>query len=261
MAQETFAYKGIVVPRGPTVPAAVILHMRLQLRRIVAPRAIWPYLLIILGVALGSLGLVRLSLASGGAFITYFQSFALRAVALIALGLATAAVRSDTDAGTMGYYLLRPRAEIGLPLGRWLATAAATTLLGWLLAAAILVSTAGTLLMPPAAYVVRMLVAIALAATAYNGIFLLIAAVFRAGAAVGLVWLVAVDLVTGSLSGNLSLLAPTHYLAVLSAPAPDRGLWAQGEAGSLAAAAVGLCVLAAFGLAGTLLRFRGDPPR
>ncbi len=261
MAEKTFTYAGVAVPPGPSIAVAIALHARLQLRRIFALRAIWPYLLIVLGVALGSLGLVRLSLANAGAYVAYFQTFALRAVALMALGLATAAVRSDTDAGTMAYYLLRPRAEIGLPLGRWLATVAATSMLGWLLAGAVLLSTAGTMLTPNFAYVLRMFLSVVLAAIAYNGVFLLIAALFRAGAAVGLVWLVAVDLVTGSLSGNLSLLAPTHYLAVLSAPAPEQGLWQQGEVASLAAAALGLCVLAVVGLAGTLLRFRGDPPR
>lgn len=261
MADKDFEYAGMPVPSGPSAVGGVLLHARLYLLRCLAPRALWPYALIALAVAVGALGLVRLSLADAGAFVAYVQTFALRGVALVALGLATAAVRADTDAGTMTYYLMRPRAAIGLPLGRWLAVWTVATLLGWFMCGAVLASSFGTLLAPPAAYALRMFVSVPLGAAAYASIFLLIAAIFRAGAAIGLVWLVAVDLVTGSLSGNLSLLAPSHYLSVLCAAAPERGLWGDSEGVALAGAALGLCVLAGTALAGVLLRFRGDPPR
>ena len=261
MADKDFAYAGVSVPPGPSVSGAVLLHARLYLLRCLAPRALWPYALIALAVAVGALGLVRLSLADAGAFVAYVKTFALRGVALVALGLGTAAIRADTDAGTMTPYLMRPRAAIGLPLGRWLAVWTTSTLLGWLMCGAVLASSMGTPLAPPAAYALRMFVSVPLAAAAYAAIFLLIAASFRAGAAIGLVWLVVVDLVTGSLSGNLSLLAPSHHLGVLCAAVPEHGLWADGEGQALAGAALGLGLLAVAALTGVVLRFRGDPPR
>lgn len=274
----SWRYDGIALPLRLGTASAVLLHAGLHLKRLAQPRALWPYLLIAVGVAAGGLGLVKLALSDPSAPIEYFRKFLLRGEALCALGLATAAVRADADAGALQYWLLRPRAAVALPIGRWLAVVAAVTGLGWLMALSVLGATAGTILMPPGEFVVRMLLSVPLAAMAYSAIFLWIASTVRAAAATGLLWLVLVDLGLASLSTTVGLIAPSQYLGTFIAGAPDASLIDTlkarvGAAAGLATAgtatatwqhvtgaAAGLLLLAGAGLAGAVWRFRGNPP-
>lgn len=271
-------YDGAPLPHRLRPIEATVLHAGLHLRRLAQPRALWPYLLIAVAVSAGGLGLVKLALSDPSAPIEYFRKFLLRAVALSALGLASAAVRTDADAGALQYWLLRPRAALALPVGRWLAVVVAVTGLGWLMSLAVLGATAGTILMPPGEFIVRMLLSIPLAALVYSAIFLLIASTVRAAAATGLLWLVIVDLALASLSTTVGIVAPSQYLGTFIAGAPDASLIDTlkakvGAAAGLATAATatatwqhvagaaaGLVLLTGAALGGVVLRFRGNPP-
>ncbi len=207
---------------APMSPAgAALLHARLYLARITQPRAIWPYLLLIGLAAAGGLGLARWSLINAQALQTYVNGYALRGLALCALGLGVAAIRADTDGGALGYYLLRPRAHFALPLGRWLATSLATAALGLGLIAAITLAAMGTPLHFDSALLMRMLVGVLLSAAVYPAIFMLIALFFRNASAMGLGWLVVFDLLFPQLADSFSvgttiaLLSPSHHLTQL----------------------------------------------
>lgn len=207
------------VPMSPL--SAMLLHARLYLARVAQPRAIWPYLLLIGLAAAGGLGLARWSLINAQALQTYVNSYALRGLALCALGLGIAAIRSDTDGGALGYYLLRPRAHFALPLGRWLATGLATAALGFGLIGAISLAAMGTPLHFDSALLARMLLAVVLSASVYPAIFMLIAIYFRNASAMGLGWLVVFDLLSPQLADSFSvgttiaLLSPSHHLTQL----------------------------------------------
>jgi hypothetical protein len=197
-----------------TVPA-IALHAGLHLRRLARPRQLWPYGLILLGTVLGSLALVRLSLSEPGALVKYFETIVLRAEALCALGLATAAIRTDADAGTLGLFLLRPRAPVALPVGRWLAVGLAVTVAGGLMLAGLVASAVGTTMQPDVGTLVRMALAVALDGFAYAAIFLCLACWFKSAAAAGLAWFGVADLVLPPLSDTVARISPSHHLQLL----------------------------------------------
>lgn len=210
-----WSYADAPRPRRLGTGYAIVLHAALHMRRLADLRVLWPWLLVTVGVVLGGLGLVRLSLSDPTAWQTYVKTFALRAEALIAMGLATAAIRGDADAGALGAFLMRPRAPVALPLGRWLAVSVAVALAGLAMLGGLVATAAGTTMMVEGAALGRMTLAVVLDAFTYSAIFLCIACWLRSAAAVGLGWFAVADLVLPPLSGSVAYLSPAHHLGLL----------------------------------------------
>ncbi|MFZ4578580.1 MAG: hypothetical protein ACOYOB_09330 [Myxococcota bacterium] len=252
MPEPAFTYTGVAAPASPTLPGAILLQWGLHLRRATALRASWPYLLLAVAVVAGSLGLVQLALAQRAAIQEYFSVFVLRACALAALGMATSALRGDADSGALALHLLRPRAAVALPLGRWAAVVILVASLGLLMLGGMLLATAGTVLAPSWAAVARMAAAVVLAAMAYTSIFLAISAHFKAAAGMGLLYLVAGDVVAPSLPGPVGIVSVQAHLARWLPAAADEAWSARGVESLTAVAA--LLALAAAGVAVTVWR-------
>jgi hypothetical protein len=208
-------YATAPVPKRLATGAAIALHAGLHLRRLANPRALWPYALILVGTVLGSLALVRLSLSEPTALVKYFETIVLRAEALCALGLATAAIRNDADAGALGLFLLRPRAPVALPVGRWLAVGLTVTVAGGLMLGGLVLSAAGTTMQAPGPTLLRMLLAVVLDGFAYAAIFLSLACWFKSAAAAGLAWFGVADLVLPPLSDAVARFSPSHHLQLM----------------------------------------------
>ena len=113
-----------------TLPAATAVHMQVQLARTLRLRTLWPWLAVTLAVTLGGGAIVHFSVESADRFADYVDSWGIRAIALVALGLGTAAVRQDAEAGALSFFLLRPQAKTALPIGRWLAVSLVAGALG-----------------------------------------------------------------------------------------------------------------------------------
>jgi ABC-type transport system involved in multi-copper enzyme maturation permease subunit len=273
-----WSFRDVRAPSGPSWVGATVLHATLHLRRLLDLRTLWPWLLLLAALVAASLGLVRLALADPSAIVEFFRKFALRGEALVALGLGTAAVRGEADAGAIGYWLLRPRAHVALPLGRWLAVVLATAAFGLLMTLGTLATTWGTILQPPSETVARMLIAAGLAALVYPAVFVWIGSTFKSAAAAGLAWLVAGDLAGALVSDSLRAISPAHHLGIVVVGSADRTLTDQlvdqvrTMAGKAAAqlpeagwgptlGAIGaLAALTAVALGLALWRFRRDPP-
>jgi hypothetical protein len=244
MPEPAFTYTGVPAPASPGLPGAILLHLGLHLRRAAALRLVWPYLLLAVAVVAGSLGLVQLD----------FAVFVLRACALVALGMATSAVRGDADSGALALHLLRPRASVALPVGRWAAVAVLVASLGLLMLGGMLLTTAGTILAPSWAAVARMAVAVVLAAMAYSSIFMAISAHFKAAAGMGLLYLVVGDVVAPSLPGLVGVVSVQRHLTHWLPAAADEAWLARGfESATAVAALLGLAVA---GVVWTVVRFR-----
>ncbi|MSP91586.1 MAG: hypothetical protein EXR79_07260 [Myxococcales bacterium] len=273
-----WSWRGIERPAAPTTVGAIALHAQLHLGRVIKPATLWPYALLLAAVVAGSLGLVRLALSDATAIVEYFRHFALRGEALVALGLGTAAVRGEADAGALAYWLLRPRAPIALPLGRWLAAALVTAAFGLLMTAGTLASTWGTVLEPPPETVRRMVLAALLGALVYPAIFLWIGATLRHAAAAGLAWFILGDFVAPLVSDTARLASPAHHLSLVVAGVADATLTDQladsvrrmaGKSvpalpeagwGPTLEAALAVALLTAVALALCLVKFQRDPP-
>jgi hypothetical protein len=254
MPEPAFTYTGVPAPASPGLPGAILLHLGLHLRRAAALRLVWPYLLLAVAVVAGSLGLVQLALAQRAAIQEYFAVFVLRACALVALGMATSAVRGDADSGALALHLLRPRASVALPVGRWAAVAVLVASLGLLMLGGMLLTTAGTILAPSWAAVARMAVAVVLAAMAYSSIFMAISAHFKAAAGMGLLYLVVGDVVAPSLPGLVGVVSVQRHLTHWLPAAADEAWLARGfESATAVAALLGLAVA---GVVWTVVRFR-----
>ncbi len=211
----TWTYASAPKARRLTAGPAIALHAGQHLRRIGNLRQLWVYALIVVAVVLGNLALVRFSLSEPSAMRTYFESFVLRAQAMCALGLATAAIRADADAGALGLFLLRPCAPVALPIGRWLAVGAMVALAGLLMVLGLAATAAGTTMMVDLGVLGRMTLAVLLGGFAYAAVFLSIACWFRSAAATGLAWFAVADLVLPSLSETVGALSPSHHLQLL----------------------------------------------
>lgn len=202
-------------PRPLTTLPAIALHAGLHLRRLAKPQQLWPYALIVLGTVAGSLALVRLSLSEPTALLKYFQTIVLRAEALCALGLATSAIRTDADAGALGLFLLRPRAPVALPVGRWLAVGLTVAVAGAVMLAGLVASAAGTTMQASGSTLLRMLLAVVLDGFVYAAVFLALACWFKSAAAAGLAWFGVADLVLPPLSDTVARVSPSHHLQLL----------------------------------------------
>ena len=196
--------------RKLSLPAAVGIHMHVQLVRTLRLRTLWPWLAMTLAVTLGGWAIVRFSVESADHFAEYVDTWGIRAIALVALGLGTAAVRQDTEAGALAFFLLRPQAKTALPIGRWLAVAVVAAALGVLSMLTLWLATRGTSGEMPFSDLASLL----LAAMAYSATFVAIAIWARAAVGMSVGWLVLMDnLATKSTS--FAAIAPSHYLATI----------------------------------------------
>ncbi len=215
MADAAWHFTHAPEPRRLDALSAVLVHFSLQIRRLLRFRVLGVWLFVSAAVVLGGFGLTRLSLSDPGVMVKWFGQFVLRAEGLTALGLATAAIRVDADAGVLGLFLLRPRAPTALPLGRWLAATVLTGALGLLLWLGTVLAVQGTVLLMPSAQLARMAWTTMLAAPAYCAIFLAFSCWFRNAAAVSLGWFTLADLLSPMGSDWLARFSPAHHLNLL----------------------------------------------
>jgi len=247
------------LPTPPGLVAAVALHAQLHLQRTLRPRRVWPALLLVALVIAAAGGIARVSAGEPRALLTFLSTLGVRAIGLIALGFGTRALRADADHGALSAFLLRPRAAVALPLGRFLATSFIVAGFAVLLVAGVQAVAFAVALPVPWPQLPFLLVGLFLGSVAYTALFLFFAAMVRPAAALGLGWLVMIDLGLGSVSGLLGRLTPGPSVATIVNFAPDLALF--GAAGlDLWAAVASLVVLTLLCLLGTLGRFRGDAP-
>ncbi len=254
-----FELPEIALPSPPGWVAAVALHATLHLRRSLRLRRIWPALLLVGLVVAAGAGIARVSADEPRALITFLSTLGVRAIGLIALGFGTRALRADADHGALSAFLLRPRAAVALPLGRFLATAFIVMCFAVLLVASVQAAAFAVALPIAWERLPFVLVGVMLGALSYTALYLFFAAMVRPAAALGLAWLVLVDLGLGSVSGVLGRLTPGPSVATIVGFDADLSLW--GTAGlEVWFAAGGLVLLSCLCVAGTLWRFRGDAP-
>lgn len=254
------SYTDATWPKPLSLPRAVLLHASVHLRRVLTLRRLWPYLLLMTLPILASAGLARLALDDTSVIGRFFQYFTLRAMALMALGLGVAAIREDAEGGVLPLVLLRPRAPLAVPIGRTLAVTAVVGTLGSAMALGTLATLLGTPFAPDLAYVGRAVLAAWFGALAYSGVFIGFGSWFASGTAVGLGWLVGVDLVLAPYAEAAGRVSPSHYLAILAQTLPGRDLVAAQTAGQIPGALLGLLLVGALGVAAAVVRLRGDPP-
>lgn len=259
-SQAPWSYADVTWPRPLSLARAIFLHASVHLRRVLTVRRLWPYLLLMALPVLASAGLARLALDDTSVIGRFLQYFTLRAMALCALGLGVSAIREDAEGGVLSLVLLRPRATLAVPIGRCLAVTAVVGVLGSGMALGSLAALFGTPFSPDLAYMARAVVAAWAGAFAYTGVFLGFGSWFAAGTAVGLGWLVGVDLVLAPYAEAAALLSPSHYLAILAQTLPGRDLVAANTAGQIPSAVAGLLLVGALGVAASAWRLRGDPP-
>lgn len=253
-------YTEVTWPAPLSLGRAIGLHLSVHLRRLLTLRRLWPYLALAALPVVASAGLARLALDDTSVIGRFFQYFTLRALALMALGLGVAAIREDAEAGVLPLVLLRPKAPLALPIGRALAVTVVVGLLGTAMALGTLATLLGTPFAPDLAYAGRAVLAAWFGALAYSGVFIGLGSWFASGTAVGLGWLVAVDLVLAPYAEAAARISPSHYLAVLAQTLPGRDLVAAQTAGQIPGALLGLLLVGALGAAAAVLRLRGDPP-
>ena len=238
--------------RQLSLAAAVRVHAQVQLARTLRLRGLWPWLALALAVALGGWAIVRFSVESAERYGEYVRMCGINAVALVALGLGTSALRQDAEAGALAFFLLRPRAPIALPLGRWLAVSLVAAGLGAACLGTLWLVTQGSAAALGFGDLLRMLLAALLAGLTYTAVFIAFAVWQRAAVGVSVGWLVVGDGMAKK-SDAFAALAPSHYLAAILGHATSPST-------SLARAALSLLVLAAVALAAAVVRLQRDPP-
>ncbi len=248
------AWSWIAAPeaRKLSLAAAVGVHLRVQLARTLRLQTLWQWLAVMLAVTLGGWAIVRFSVESADRFTEYVHTWGIRAIALVALGLGTAAIRQDAEAGALAFFLLRPQAKRALPLGRWLAVTVVAGALGEASMLVLWLVTRGTSAQMPLAELPPLLLAAALAAATYSATFLAIAVWFRAAIGVSVGWLVLLDRLA-SASTSFAAIAPSHYLATIvgEESAPET---------TLPAAVLALVVWTALMLVAAVVRLQREPP-
>lgn len=255
-----WSYADAVWPSPLSNLAASFAHFGLHLRHLLNPRRSWPYYLLALLPVLGSAGLARLAIDDASRIGTFFQQFAMRALALCALGLGVGVFREDADSGALPMLLLRPRAVVALPVGRWLAVSLFCILLGGAMVVGIDATLFGTPFSVSSSYFVRQVTAVVFGAMAYAGVFMAIGAWFKSGTGFGLAFLLIVDLILATQVESLARLSPAHYLSALVQTLPGKELAAAQTADQIPGALLGLVGLAALGCVASVLRLRMDPP-
>ncbi len=238
--------------RKLSLPAAVAIHAQVQLARTLRLRTLWPWLAVTLAVTLGGWAIVHFSVESAERFSDYVDTWAIRAIALVALGLGTAAVRQDAEAGALSFFLLRPQAKLALPIGRWLAASAVSGVLGEVSVLMLWLVTRGTSAEMPFTDLLALLLAAGLAAMAYSATFIAIAIWFRAAVGMSVGWLVLLDSLATQ-SASFAAIAPSHYLGrILGEESPP-----ETTAVTAVAALLGWTVLM---LVASATRLQREPP-
>lgn len=247
-----FTWLEAPIPEQLSLSQAIAVHARVQLRRTLRLRTLWPWLALQLACVLGGWAIVKFSVESAEHFDQYVEKWGLNAIALMALGLGTAALKQDAEAGALSFFLLRPRALVALPIGRWLAVTAVTAAVGMLAMSALWLASLMSVSPLRLTDLVRMNTAALLAAAAYTASFLTIAVYFRQAIGVAVGWLVLLDGMA-KVSEAFATLAPSHYLAAIL------GTEATPEISTLAAIG-SLLVWCVVLLAATVVRLQRDPP-
>ena len=244
-------------PRSPSLVRAAALQLGLHLRRCARPRIVYPALALAVLCAVAAAGLGHSAPGDVNVVPAFFEAFVTRAIALVALAMGASAVRADADHGALAAFLLRPRAAVALPLGRLLATAMLVSGFALLTTAAVYSSAAAFGVAVDAARLPFVGLAALLAAGSYSAVFVLLGAVSRHATALGLSWLVVVDMGLGNLSDRIGLLAPHNSLVLVAGFDPDLSL--SGSAGVGFWFALAQIAVLSLGAAGGLVwRFRGD---
>ncbi len=246
-------------PDAPPLAWALGLHLLLHLRRSARLRVVLPALLLALGMAVAAAGLAYSSPADVKVVPQFFETFALRAMAIVGLAIGASAIRSDADHGALASFMLRPRAAVALPLGRLLATVAMVGLFSLLATAGIFTGASVFGVSPDLARLPFQLAAGAGAALSYTAVFVLLGTVSRHAIAIGLAWLVMIDMGLGNLSDRIGLLAPHNSLVTIASFDPDLSM--LGSAGvDLWFAVAHIIALSAVAGVLTVLRMQGDVP-
>lgn len=273
-AQNTgFRLQAMRLPDRLGYVQATLLHARLHALRLARWQTLWPWLALAVAAGVGGWVIARHSLEDAGAMQNYLQQFVLRVGALVGLALGVAAIRQDAEAGALPSFLLKPRAEVALPVGRFLAVSAWSGLLGTAAVGLALLGSWGTLLQPPAAMAGLLLLAAPLHAMAWSALCVGLGVWFKHAAAIAMGWLVVGDAVLGQFSAAGGLLSPglhvSRMLGTGEVEAQAAGLVSQlqGGAGALpdiqpdpAGGAMGLVILSALGVAAAVLRLQRDCP-
>ncbi len=238
--------------RKLSLPAAIAVHMRVQLARTLRLQTLWPWLAVMLAVTLGGWAIVHVSVEAADRFAEFVHTWGERAIALVALGVGTAAIRQDAAAGALAFFLLRPQAKKALPIGRWLAVTAVAGTLGEVAMLVLWLVTRGTSAQMPLSELPALLLAAALAAAVYSATFMTIAVWFRAAIGVSVGWLVVLDRLA-SASTSFAAVAPSHYLAtILGEESPPET--------TVAASVCALVVWTALMLFAAVVRLQREPP-
>ncbi|MCO4761425.1 MAG: hypothetical protein KC502_07970 [Myxococcales bacterium] len=249
----------ITLPASPSMASALALHAGLHLRRSLKLRRMFPALLLIALVVAAGAGIARVSAGQPLALLTFLSTLGVRAVGLIALGMGTRALRADADHGALSAFLLRPRAAVALPIGRLFATIIMVSTLAVFMAVAVQGAALAVALPVEWARMPYIICGYVLASVGYTALFMLFASLLRPAAAIGLAWLVLIDLGLGNLSDRLGRLTPGPSAASIVNFDPDLSLW--GSAGlDLWFSVLSIVVLTVMCAGITLWRFRGDVP-
>jgi len=246
-------------PDAPPLVRAIGLHLLLHLQRTTRLRIVVPTALLALGMAIAAAGLAYSSPESFNVVSTFFETFALRAVAIVGLALGVGTIRSDAEHGALAAFMLRPRAALALPIGRLMATTAAVAIFAALATLGIFGGAATFGILPDPARLPFQLAAAVLAGLSYTSIFVLLGTVTKHAIALGLAWLVLIDMGLGNLSDRIGLLAPHNSLVTIASFDPDLSL--MGTTGLTVWLAVLHVVALALIAAGLMTwRMQGDLP-
>lgn len=261
MTGQSWSYTDVTWPALLSPARAIALQTQLHLRNTLTLRRMWPYLLLIALPIAAAAGLSRLSLHSDSSVIgRFYHHFAMRALALCALGMGTAAIRDDAESGALPLHLLKPWAVVAVPVGRLLAVTLLVTALGVAMMAGTTASLVGTLYSPDVGYVLRQVLAALFGGFAYAAIYLAMGAWFKSATALGLGFLVGIDLVAAPYWDLAAKLSPSHYIGVLVRTLPGRELVAAATADQVPGALVGLTALGLMAAGLAVWRMRGDVP-
>lgn len=258
MATSTFSLTDVSWPGRLGTGAAIALHTTQHLRNTLTLRRMWPYLLLVVLPIAAAAGLARLSIDDSSTIGRFYQHFAMRSLALCALGLGVAAIRDDAEAGALPLLLLKPRAPIALPIGRLIAVALMVCGLGGVMMTGTAGLMVGTLYSPDVGYLTRQVLAALFGGFAYAGIFLGMGAVFKAATGLGLGYLVAVDLLMAQWVDLAAKLSPSVYIGTLVQTLPGKELTAANTAGEIPGALAGLVLLGLAGVGAAVWKCRGD---
>jgi|GEM_PF-3349196 len=206
---------------APNLVESIGLHAWSETRRMLRISRQWPSLLVVLSATVVGAAGAHFAPADLLAAPDFFRTVCLRAIALLAIGYATAALRADADRGALALYLVRPRASLALPLGRLVATTGVIAVTGVLFACLLFGATAAVAVAPDIGHLPLMCLAAVLAAVGYTPLFMAVAAYFKRAAAICVAWFVVVDLMLASATTSFATFAPGPAVQTVAARYPD----------------------------------------